>query len=184
MNLQGFDKLATNLEIMQSIFQHLNFEEQLRLAQVSQQLKYIFRNFIWKVDYAKICIIKHPPNFHVKNETDLNKLKLTATEFAEFLRHYGNDIKELDEKCDPWLDIRKFPNLTSLSYSNMTLTKPQIQCVVRYCKNLEKFRMYTCSNKQKDMFELGRDLEIKTILQMKKTNLVVSGELHTITLEI
>ncbi|KAM7359020.1 uncharacterized protein ACRADG_003777 isoform 2-T2 [Cochliomyia hominivorax] len=168
MSENDFEDFAKNIEIMQIIFELLNFEEQLKLAQVSQQLKYIFTNFVWKVNYEKICIIKNPPGFHIKNETDLNKLKLTANEFEEFLKVYRSDIKELTERCDPWLDVRVFPNLTSLSYGNMSVTKSQFQSVAQHCKNLERLIVKTCCNEDNDMLELGRDLEINTLLEMKK----------------
>lgn len=162
-----FHDLVAFTDVMQTIFQYLNFEEQLKLAQVSAQLKSFFTTFIWKVDYTKVSIIKHPPNYHIKNDTGLNRLKLNPGEFAEFLKLYAPDIKELNEKCDPWLDIRKFPNLISLSYGNMTVTKAQFQSVAKHCKRLQKLNVNTCTNKDKDMLELGRDLEIHVILEMK-----------------
>ncbi|XP_046808508.1 uncharacterized protein LOC124420269 [Lucilia cuprina] len=168
MDQQGFDKLLTNVEIILKIFQYLNYEEQLKFAQVSMQLKSLFINFIWKVDYTKICIIKDSTHYHVKNETELNKLKLTAKEFSEFLQLYGCDIKELDEKYDSCLDIRSFPNLNALSYSYMTVTKSQLENMARYCKNLLKFKIYDCTNENGYTFKWGRDLDIDDILEMKK----------------
>ncbi|KAM7358148.1 uncharacterized protein ACRADG_003206 [Cochliomyia hominivorax] len=168
MSENKFKEIAGNVELMQMIFSYLNFNEQLKLAQVCDELKYIFANFVWRVNYEKIQIIKNPPNFHVVDADELNKLKLSATEFEYFLNIYSSEIKELNDKCETCLDIRKFPNLTSLSYSCMIIPKTQFQIVAQHCKKLEKLTICCCRNEEENVFTLGRDLEIKTLLEMKE----------------
>lgn len=121
-------------DIIKRIFLMLNLEDRLNLAKVNYSLKDVYTNTVSKIDYRKLWIIKKPPYFHVKNHTGMNCLKLNAKELEAFLNLYEGDIEELNDCGYPCLDIKKFPNLTSLSYKDMSLNKSQLQDVAKYCQ--------------------------------------------------
>ncbi|XP_046808802.1 uncharacterized protein LOC124420349 [Lucilia cuprina] len=200
LHLTDFEKLTINNLITRKIFQYLSLKDQFRLAQVTFEFKCLYRNIIWNVDYEKLIIIKCPQDFLVQNESNINMLALTAAELEEFINLYGCDIKELNlqylskyelcpnelveigvdikeiyEKRHFTLSLRKMPNLMSLSYNNMILTKSDIQSIVRDCKSLQKLSIYNCFNGKCDVLVLGRDLKIWTLLEIKHLKYLYMG---------
>lgn len=155
-------------DIIKRIFLMLNIENRLNLAQVNYFLKDVYTNTVSKIDYRKLWIIKKPPYFHVNNHTGMNCLKLNAKELEAFLNLYEGDIEELNDCGYPCLDIKKFPNLTSLSYKDMSLNKSQLLDVAKYCQKLQSLSIKNCLNEDEQDFQLCRDLTIKKIMELKE----------------
>ncbi|XP_037821647.1 uncharacterized protein LOC119610483 [Lucilia sericata] len=206
-HFHDFENLTQNNIITKTIFQYLSLKDQLTLAQVTLQLKNLYRNFIWNVDYEKLVIIKCPQDFLVCNETNINMLALSLAELEEFINLYGSDIKELNlqylskyelcpselkeigvdikeiyEKRHFVLSLEKIPNLISLSCNNMILTQADIQSIARYSTTLEKLSIYSCFNDKCDVFALGGDLKLKTLLDMKQLKYLCMGSSMLLTL--
>lgn len=166
-NLQGFDRISCNLDVLEYIFQFLDIGNQLKLANVSEHLQYVFKTFIWKENYKKITIRKYGEAVSLTNNLEKSNIDLNLNEFEYFLNIYGHDILELNENHGCAFITHKLENLTAINYNHLMITTEHLELLAKNCLKLEKLSIYGCCNKNRDILQIGKDVKVETLLKMK-----------------
>lgn len=167
-NGKAFEKLSRNVEILRMIFDLLEFEEQLKMATVSQHFYYFFRNFICKEKYRKLAVTK---NYHfvssVRNYETSQYIQLSTVGLEYFVNVFAVDVEQLSEYYGAALDCRQMKNLKSLDYNHMKITNNWVEMLAQYCPKLEKLQINGCCNKEYDIIRLGQDIRVSTLMELK-----------------
>ncbi|XP_065361208.1 uncharacterized protein LOC135954892 [Calliphora vicina] len=171
LELSAFEKVSQNLDVAQYLFKFLEIPDQLRFANVSPQLMFVFRHFIWdESNYTKLQIMKYLHIIRVENYNDNRMdLDLYLEEYEYFLNIFGFDVLELKESHGSALNIsHTLKNLTTIKYNYLLICKDQLQLLAQMCTQLETLFIYGCCNKKHKIIRLGLDIEVTHLLAMKR----------------
>ncbi|XP_073837820.1 uncharacterized protein isoform X2 [Musca autumnalis] len=126
----SFNKITFNCDVMIHIYKFLNIGDQLRLAQVDENQRSIFLQFVSPVKYKKFKVIQFEGDYIVSDDTDTDRILLrNSRDLEEFLQFYGNNVYEFLVRVK--LNDRNFSEL----FEN---TSPRME----FFKNLVKFKIY------------------------------------------
>uniref|UniRef100_A0A1I8Q9S5 F-box domain-containing protein n=1 Tax=Stomoxys calcitrans TaxID=35570 RepID=A0A1I8Q9S5_STOCA len=137
------DSVWSNCDVLRHIYAMLAFSDQLRLAQVSHTLKYVFHCCrVRRETYRRLFIHKNASDYVVTDESGVNRLCLSPQELHDFLRVYGEHVWELCENGHSTpLNLKQFPKLQSLSYLNMNIAQEHLALIRQYQPELKSLNL-------------------------------------------
>ena len=166
--VKAFEDFCVNLDVLCKLFKLLEPEDQLRFANVTPQLAFVLRNYIWCANFKKLKIRKSGERVRVVNETNLMDFELSLEEFDYFLQIYGEDVEEFIEKHGSALNIlTMLPNLVTIRYYYLLLSPEHIRLLAETCCKLETLFVHSCCNGKRKLICLGSDIEFEHLLEMK-----------------
>ncbi|XP_075168046.1 uncharacterized protein LOC142240238 [Haematobia irritans] len=158
MNLLNFEMLSRNCDVAIEFYRFLEFEDCLRLASVNEDLRTVFKRFIWRMEYRELKIYPDESgngNYVVANGTDLNRIHLSQDAYRLFIALYASDVESVTLTAAQ--DIQPFRNVISLHC-----------CLANYCivPILKKFRDHlpALQNLQIRNCHLTNDYSLEEIL--------------------
>ncbi|KAM7363090.1 uncharacterized protein ACRADG_000142 [Cochliomyia hominivorax] len=179
------EEIATNIDILKTIFNYLQLNEQIKISEVCAEFLYVLVNCMWRYKYRQIKVYKLNGNSVVlninnnyKSDHDNEKEKgicdlinehfvyLTNKEFQKFLKLNQENILELelsDYRSDDLAEYKEiiinnewnFYNLTKLCLSYVTIDSHQLKMIYRNCKNLRSLQLKQCCNFKADLITLS-----------------------------
>lgn len=166
----NFEKLSTNIDIMLNIYKLIDLKDQLQLCLVSDQLKCLFDNFVWKKRYQTLSIVGFAYHFVITNETLTDLRCLPHEEYQIFLQVYASSVERLIANYDAIMDLRLFPNLRKLEYKfAKAFTKENLRSVVENCPLLDELILKFCGTRYLNFIDLEEALDANLLQQI--TNL-------------
>uniref|UniRef100_A0A1I8PP20 F-box domain-containing protein n=1 Tax=Stomoxys calcitrans TaxID=35570 RepID=A0A1I8PP20_STOCA len=163
------DSVWSNYDVVRHIYTMLPFVDQLRLSRVNSTLRYVFHHSIWTVCYQHLYIHANAADFVVTNERGDNRICLNAECLQEFLLVYAHQILELSEnRVSPPLDLRQFPKLQSLAYSDMTITHQHLSLIAELQPNLTSLNLCCFSAEDQGFLVIGHNYPIEDLKKLKK----------------
>uniref|UniRef100_A0A1I8Q9I0 F-box domain-containing protein n=1 Tax=Stomoxys calcitrans TaxID=35570 RepID=A0A1I8Q9I0_STOCA len=177
----SFEKIASKCEILVRIYQLLDFEDQLRLACVTETSKEVYENHIWKEKYASLAIFYHNAlGYVVTNESGVKRRHLTTSQFNEFEEFYGHEVLELtiencylemeicsEEKIEEHINMKKFPNITKLHVKDMIVNSEFLGYLAEICPHLEHLTLDQCVECEREACSVTAIWDVESFLRMK-----------------
>lgn len=168
--LSSTEKLLNNVDLLQNIFSFLTIGDQLRFANISEQLKFIFVNYISKRLKFKnsIKIEKLSEQINLKSENKVLANDLSLEEFEYFLNIFGNNVKILQEYYGTALSLQvQLKNLHTIHYQYLLITKKHLQLLADTCPFLQVLIIEGCCNEKRKILRFGKDIKVSDLLTLK-----------------
>lgn len=189
MEVQHFDKILMNCDILIRIYKLLKFQDQLNLSRINAETKNIFENFIWKEKYRVMIIKKISENNDVliKGAIGTQPLRFTIEEFKRFFHYYADQIEDLT--LDGAIDLIKGVNLHNLNkFEHKGILREPLD-VETMTKNWPKLKelhlngLFMLASHNLDSF--GKDLKFKVKVDspLKALRLFCMHQANTNTLD-
>lgn len=189
MEVQHFDKILMNCDILIRIYKLLKFHDQLNLSRINAETKNIFENFIWKEKYRVMIIKKISENNDVliKGAIGTQPLRFTIEEFKRFFHYYADQIEDLT--LDGALDLIKGVNLQNLNkfeHKGILREPLDVEMMTRNWPNLKELHLnglFMLASQNLDSF--GKDLKFKVKVDspLKALRLFCMHQANTNTLD-
>ncbi|XP_075162272.1 uncharacterized protein LOC142234952 [Haematobia irritans] len=165
---QGFEKITTNYEILIEIFEKLQYEDQMRLAQVNRILRQVYKSYILPKQYRCLKIFStFLGGFLISNETDRNRKLLRQKEMQKFISLYGKYVRELS--VDKPMNFRPFINVVSLSCDGLHFNMKILEQVATQLPHLERFQVLSlrCGKRHFEQAHLENILKMKNLRELQ-----------------
>lgn len=189
MEVQHFDKILMNCDILIRIYKLLKFQDQLNLSRINAETKNIFENFIWKEKYRVMIIKKISENNDVliKGAIGTQPLRFTIEEFKRFFHYYADQIEDLT--LDGAIDLIKGVNLHNLNkfeHKGILREPLDVETMTRNWPNLKELHLnglFMLASQNLDSF--GKDLKFKVKVDspLKALRLFCMHQANTNTLD-
>lgn len=186
------EEIATNIDILKTIFQYLNIQQQIKLSKVCTEFQYVIVNCMWRYKYRQIKVYKLngdsniiETNSNRDNESNLLKqhfVNVTNEELQNFLKLNQENIIELeisDYRSDDLEEYKykiinnewNFINLEKLYLLYINIDVKQMEMIYENCKNLKVLQLKQCCNFKADLLTLSEqnNYEYEILLKIIKT---------------
>lgn len=189
MEVQHFDKILMNCDILIRIYKLLKFQDQLNLSRINAETKNIFENFIWKEKYRVMIIKKISENNDVliKGAIGTQPLRFTIEEFKRFFHYYADQIEDLT--LDGAIDLIRgvtLHNLNKFEHKGILREPLDVEMMTRNWPNLKELHLnglFMLASQNLDSF--GKDLKFKVKVDspLKALRLFCMHQANTNTLD-
>lgn len=142
MSSSNFDKIGNNIDILIYIYKMLNWNDQLRLSYVNVELRRIFENYIAKGTFKTLFLHEvNPSSFVITNHTGVNRICLSIETSMEFIKNYGDNVKNLTIKSSGDINWTCFKKLEKLQCDLQKLTVNGLESMAINLLHLEYFSL-------------------------------------------
>ncbi|XP_046808176.1 uncharacterized protein LOC124420146 [Lucilia cuprina] len=190
------EEIFSNIDLVTYMCKFLNFEQQLQLAQVSDELRNSIVNYVWKINCQEIqIIINGMESFVVTDKRQVfendykdyfdpdiwqrKSLILTSKNLENFLNLNANNIYKLqlitnrdsDESIWNVLTLGlKFPNLNELHCRNIKCENIDLQQIAENCPKIVTLILNNCLRQKGRFSEIGLNIDKQILYTMQNFN--------------